>query len=263
MLETDYVWRYPIHAPGDASDPTVRGQAFLFDYMAPMAESVAPFVREMCADRCTPEQVLASGPAPVLLRASELRAATPEWVRLSAWIEANKEAREALGWVREMYAWDVAVARAGVRLDAKAPPDSPLCLQPPHDAIALAAGVAAEGGAGGEGGQEAEEKKEEPHPQPALFHYTWGAIFHEGSKEGKEAWRFDKRDYTSAADAERPPALTPPPEWAEGRYFLQDGAHVTRALRDTLAEMVGLLNAAGAELLMHHQQADRVQRPAR
>jgi hypothetical protein len=232
MLETDYVWRYPLVAPGDASDRRIKSQAFLFDYMAPQAPQVAPFVEEMCAGRCSAEQVLASGPAPVLLRLSELRATVDDWVRLSAWIENRKDAREALGWVREMYAWCVAVARAGVRFDAAAPPRSRLALQPPHDALSFSSSDATAA------------------VQPALFHYTWGAIFHDnGTKEGPEVWRFDKRDYTSAADAERPPALALPPPWREG-LVLQDGVKVTRELRDTLAEMVGLMNAAGAELLM-------------
>lgn len=44
------------------------------------------------------------------MRFSDLRAATPLWEDLSQWIETHPEAKKTLGWVREMYAWDIGVA---------------------------------------------------------------------------------------------------------------------------------------------------------
>lgn len=38
-----------------------------------------------------------TGPAPVLLRVEELRKVTPDWERLTNYIEANKNVKEALG----------------------------------------------------------------------------------------------------------------------------------------------------------------------
>jgi hypothetical protein len=40
---------------------------------------------------------------------------------------------QVLDWVREMYAFDVAVAAAGVKLDVKRAPASQLMAQPPQD----------------------------------------------------------------------------------------------------------------------------------
>jgi hypothetical protein len=57
----------------------------------------------------------------------------PEWERLTAHIEADPESKEKLGWVREMYAFSVATALAGLRLDMQPPPGSPLIAQPPAD----------------------------------------------------------------------------------------------------------------------------------
>jgi len=30
-----------------------------------------------------------------------------------------------------------------------------------------------------------------------IAHYTWGAVFHQDTKEGPEVWRWDKREYAS------------------------------------------------------------------
>jgi hypothetical protein len=37
----------------------------------------------------------------------------PDWERLTAHIEADKESKDKLGWVREMYGFSIAVALAG------------------------------------------------------------------------------------------------------------------------------------------------------
>lgn len=62
----------------------------------------------------------------------------------------------------------------GVEFDLKAPPTSPLMVQPPADS---ALGDA------------------------AMCHYTWGAIFKDTLQEDKEVWKFDKRFYTAQSDA--------------------------------------------------------------
>ncbi len=48
-------------------------------------------------------------------------------------IEADDVAVEALGWVRDMYAWSYAAARTGVRHELQLPPNNPLMVQPPAD----------------------------------------------------------------------------------------------------------------------------------
>lgn len=53
-------------------------------------------LKEMCPE-CDVSQVPHSGPSPVLLRPHELALVAPDWESYTAWIEANKKARDALG----------------------------------------------------------------------------------------------------------------------------------------------------------------------
>lgn len=68
------------------------------------------------------QRIPATGPAPVLMRFSEWLRVTPEWEDLTARIEADTNAKSKLGWVREMYAFSIACAKA-VRLPC--PPGAP------------------------------------------------------------------------------------------------------------------------------------------
>lgn len=52
-------------------------------------------------------------------------------------IEADEKAVEALGWVRDMYAWSYAVARLRLIQDMPEPPLNPLMVQPPADKCVL------------------------------------------------------------------------------------------------------------------------------
>lgn len=69
-----------------------------------------------------------------------------------------------------MYAFAVAVALQGVKLNLVAPPLNRLITQPPADADL---------------------------GQAAMFHYTWGSIFQNSS--GDKIWEFDKREFTDAS----------------------------------------------------------------
>lgn len=66
-----------------------------------------------------------------------------------------------------MYAWCVAIQKNGVQLQHEAPPKSKLISQPPHDWV---------------------------QGEACMLHYTWGTLY---NKDGKEFWRFDKRDWTA------------------------------------------------------------------
>lgn len=212
MLETDYVWFRPLKVPGSVYDPAVRGMSFAYDYINPKWPGVTEILKRM-HEGVDIEKVPNSGPAPVLMRFEELKAAAPLWEVYSAWIEAHNDAKETLGWVREMYAWDLAVTVANLSFINAAPPDSPLISQPPHD---------------------------RQTGNACMYHYTWGSIY---SKDGKEVWKFDKRFYTEMDQSLKVPKLEVPPEWQPG-VKLQDGLIVTKELDDTLRDMITHMNRA-------------------
>ncbi|KAG2487203.1 hypothetical protein HYH03_014177 [Edaphochlamys debaryana] len=214
MLETDYVWMKPLPDPGDAYDRSVPGWSFGFDYIAPSIPIIVKLLKEKCPD-CDPKTVPNSGPAPVMARFSDFKAATPIWEDLSKWIETHEEAKKQLGWVREMYAWDIGVASNKLNIRNEPPPQSPLISQPPHDRVIGNA---------------------------SMFHYTWGTLYKHDLKE-KEFWIFDKRAYTAYEDMLKLPAIPMPPEWKEG-IMLQDGLSVTKVLHDTVSAMLRQMNEA-------------------
>jgi hypothetical protein len=74
----------------------VPGFGFRFDYISPSHPIVADILREKCPT-CKLGSVPGSGPAPVLMRFFDLRAATPLWEELSQWIETHEHAKKALG----------------------------------------------------------------------------------------------------------------------------------------------------------------------
>jgi hydroxyproline O-arabinosyltransferase len=138
---------------------------------------------------------------------------TPTWERLTAEIEKDTEAKGKLEWVREMYAFSLAVALEDVTLDTKLPPENQLVVQPPAD---------------------------EGFGKAAAAHYTWGPVFKKGDKE---VWHFDKRDYTEMKHEEQMPRLKELPPFEEG-WVLQDGKPVSRQLYDTLKLMIDTMNEA-------------------
>jgi hypothetical protein len=56
----------------------------------------------------------AAGPAPTIIRRTDLGSLMDEYERIAAEIEADPVAKQRLGWVREMYAYDLAAAILGV-----------------------------------------------------------------------------------------------------------------------------------------------------
>mmetsp|Transcript_8488 Transcript_8488/g.22730 ORF Transcript_8488/g.22730 Transcript_8488/m.22730 type:complete len:389 (+) Transcript_8488:325-1491(+) len=211
LLESDYVWIKPLPAPGNAYNPAVPGLSFAFDYIAPRNPHVVRMLKDKCP-ACDPSSVPNSGPAPVLARFEDFKAATPIWEELSQYIETHEDVKKVLGWVREMYAWDIGVAANKLNIQNQGHPHTPLISQPPHDHHAYNA---------------------------SMYHYTWGSIYKEG---GKEVWKFDKRFYTAPVDALKVPKLElPPMPWRQG-IFLHDGTPITPDLHATLAHMIELMN---------------------
>mmetsp|Transcript_27021 Transcript_27021/g.59096 ORF Transcript_27021/g.59096 Transcript_27021/m.59096 type:complete len:635 (+) Transcript_27021:187-2091(+) len=214
LLETDYVWIKPLQALGSAYDPEVPGLSYAFDYIAPQNPIVQEILKDKCPT-CDPKSVPNSGPAPVLMRFSDLRAATPLWEELSQWIETHEHAKKQLGWVREMYAWDIGVAANQLNILNKGYPASTLISQPPHDS-----------GTG----------------NATMYHYTWGAIIKDDA--GKEFWKFDKRFYTDPKDALKVPRIPVPPTCSREGLKVQDGTPFSKQLCETMTDMINHMNEA-------------------
>ncbi|EIE24619.1 hypothetical protein COCSUDRAFT_14028 [Coccomyxa subellipsoidea C-169] len=218
MIETDYVWMRPLQAP-PAEDPASRPMAYPFNYIVPTAPPLEGVMRKMYPAELGPlSGIHGSGPAPVMMRFDEWMEVAPEWERLTAHIEADMESKEKLGWVREMYAFSVAMALKGVKPEILACPRCPLIAQPPADQ--------ALGGA-------------------AMFHYTWGTIFKDSF--GRKIWEFDKRTYTAEEIQRKTPRVPLPPAYRED-WKMQDDQPVTRELYDTLVGMIERMNSAVDDL---------------
>lgn len=215
VLECDYVWMKPLKAPGDAFTSTLPGEQFQFGYINAQYSNNAKMLKRL-DNRVDPQRTPNSGPAPALLRFSDLEKVTPLWEEFTAKIEADEEAVKVLGWVREMYAWDMGINVAGVEMKTLGSHDTPLIVQPPDDHSFYNA---------------------------AMCHYTWGAEYNDSEKK---VWSWDKRVYTDAA-ALKPELIPMPPTWEEGKYHLQDffqRAKVPKDQHDTLAAMLEQMNKA-------------------
>lgn len=246
VIETDYVF---IQAPRLAPLPALgHALSFPFGYIVPAWPARLPIIRRYYPGK--PEDIPQTGNAPVLMRFDDFAKVCPTWVALTAALEKDAEAREAFGWVREMYAYSIAAALAGVKHSTPAPPLSPLMVQPPADDAA---------------------------GQACIAHYTWGAIFHENSAEGKEVWRWDKREYAAGQYGDKCARLVPiaamPPWRDDARLVLQDGQPVRKGKYDLLALLVGKFNEAVAEVngvnggvpagLASWEEADALSQPSR
>ena len=221
LIETDYVFIAPLAPP--PSDTPPAGLVFPFGYITPAHPAASPCVTRLLPAGVGVDDVPGTGPAPALLPVDTWAALTPHWVAAAAAIEGDRECKAVLGWVREMYAFSIAVAavtlRRAPRPDAPAPPHSPLTAQPPADATP---GVA------------------------ATLHYTWGtSIVREG--DDTVVWAFDKRAWTDAALVTTLPTLPDVPPWSPD-WRLAGGEPVSRELRDTLAVEAAAINSAVASL---------------
>ena len=91
-------------------------------------------------------------------------------------IEADDAAVEALGWVRDMYAWSFAAARTGIKHELLEPPKNPLMVQPPSDTC-VPGRVCACGAARADGAALFCRSLGEA----AILHYTWGPVVYNKS----------------------------------------------------------------------------------
>ncbi|CAI5510231.1 unnamed protein product, partial [Closterium sp. Naga37s-1] len=174
MIETDYIFVKPVSIP-----PAGRALGFPFDYIAPQDPNLLPFMRRYYPEPYRIEDVPRTGNAPTIMRYDDMMRVVPIWVNVTAGIEGNAESKERFGWVREMYAFSISVALAGVKIDLPPMPHA-IMSQPPADKVVGDA---------------------------ALLHYTWGSQIKDWS--GNVVWEFDKRKFT---DRGLPDPVPEPPE---------------------------------------------------
>ncbi|EFN57057.1 hypothetical protein CHLNCDRAFT_143799 [Chlorella variabilis] len=188
LIETDFLFVKPVLAPGPA-ESSVRSLGFWYSYVYADAKVFKSFMPRFYPPGLGPlSEVPRTGPSPVMARVAEWLRVLPRWEAYSAQIEADAEASKRLGWVREMYAFSLAVAVERLDLDLGQSGNSTLIIQPPVD---LRLGRATQ------------------------IHYTWGPKLKEGGND-TEFWRFEKRDWTQQRFEDTAPPVPLPPPWHPG-----------------------------------------------
>lgn len=212
MIETDFVFVGPFSMP--PAESSAKSVAFPYGYIQPTYPTIDGVMRKLYPESEGPlEDIPPTGPSPTCMRMAEWLRIAPRYEQVTKQIEEDEEAKKALDWVREMYAFSVAAALEKIPLDMHEPPDSVTMIQPPADA-----------GMG----------------KAHLMHYTWGAVFNHPN--GTKLWEFDKRFYTELEHEQQLPKIPPPPPFEEG-WTLQDGLPVPRPLYDVIALMILTMNA--------------------
>ncbi|KDD74122.1 hypothetical protein H632_c1552p0 [Helicosporidium sp. ATCC 50920] len=217
MVESDYVFAVPPALPAPLA-PGLRGWAYEFNYIFPEHEAVA--MRKLYPESRGPlSDIPPSGPAPVLLRTEDWIKVVPDWVAFTEAIERDPETVKALGWVREMYAFSVALANQRVKVDLTPHPHSPLIVHLPGH-----------------------KERGDAH----AFHYTLCTIYRD--KQEKVVWQYDKRFFSSDEDAWNPKPIPQPPKFQEGAWNFIEGPPVTKDVHEAIVEMVQRINEAIARL---------------
>ena len=107
-----------------------------------------------------------TGNAPSVVNTVDLRKIAPLWAQFVNETETPEEVRKELGWVRDMYAYDLAALASGIDHRLAVNPESLLMAQPPADSQLGNA---------------------------FILHYTWGSEIYD--KNDKFLWKWDKRSY--------------------------------------------------------------------
>lgn len=240
FVESDYLFfRQPPELALPASGNAI---GFHFGYVNPTYPTVEPIVRKYF-DK--PELIPQTGIAPLLITFDDFKNIAPIWSSLQASFEQDEEVVKELGWVRDMYSFSIAAAKAGVNILTEYVPYNTLMCQPPADYEA---------------------------GKSFIFHYTWcvpcqqcsmartdlmhafraPAVYVHRSPEinidGKEIWRFDKRSYEARLLSKLGNigtlALNPPIPPYNPKMRLQDNVTVTRKGYKLIKQMVLTFNEA-------------------
>eukprot|EP00898_Chlorokybus_atmophyticus_P003483 jgi/Chlat1/4135/Chrsp269S03965 len=224
--ETDYLLMKAIPPP---SLQPGQGIGFPFGYIAPRNPALKQVLERLYPPELGPvSDIPATGNAPILMRSDDMKRVVAEWELVVAKMERDPEAVETLGWVREMYAFSIACAKARVSLDLTTVPDNTLMVQPPADRRT---------------------------GEAAMMHYTWGTEMYTRSGPADKyeytmIWTFDKRSYMKGEyhntnfKLGRIPEL---PEWQPETYFLQEWFRhepVKKDLMDILRLEASIFNEA-------------------
>jgi len=216
MLECDYVWFRPLFAPGDAYDRNVIGVQYQYDYIYPAAEDLAPCISKFYGggDRSI---IPRSGPAPVVMRLDEWMKVGPNYVNVSAAIESDNVCKEKLGWVREMYAWDIAITLIpDLKIETSKTPQSLLIGQPPF---------------------------EESRGNAAMYHYTWGPYYYDTKQNKKLIYKWEKREVQSIEEVLKPSLLPLPPPFQEG-ILLEFDVPLNVQKHNIVVDFINVMNEA-------------------
>lgn len=115
MIESDYVFMKPLQPPPSKADDTVAW-GFPFDYIRPQQR--ATDMRKLFPEEMGPvSKIPGTGPAPFVMTRAAWERVTLDWERLTAEIESDNGLKSSLGWVREMYAFSVALAVHNITVD--------------------------------------------------------------------------------------------------------------------------------------------------
>ena len=212
IAETDYVWNSPLGLP--TTDNVAR--AHFFDYINP--ERLPAQTLKSLAPEIDPASIPRTGPAPTLLSRSQLSNVVPLWESLTNQIEHDDALRNRLGWLRDMYAFSVALRKAKIK---------PLLLttefmsQPPKD-------------------------NESVTP---IFHYTWKDEMQDPRQDHAIAWRFEKREFDRAEYVRKPHEYKPqlPPTDALHRGLVMPfpvHGPVTQGVLDAILVMLKRIHSA-------------------
>jgi hypothetical protein len=165
-----------------------------------------------------------TGNAPSCLTTDDLRIVAPLWAEFVALTETPESTRKALGWLRDMYAYDAAILVAGVEHTIAGAPRSPLMAQPPADDAG------------------ARDVSGEFRFNAFLLHYTWGPEIYDANEN--KLWVFDKRAYGGGQYEKGPYELTrlpDPPEWDPSRGLQLQTFFQPRALTESKLALIKIM----------------------
>ncbi|KAL4420198.1 hypothetical protein ABPG77_011414 [Micractinium sp. CCAP 211/92] len=227
MIESDYVFMKPLPLPDAQSQAAHKAWGYPFDYINPKAFPQA--MRKLYPVAAGPvEDIPGTGPAPMLMRAVDWIRVTPDWERLTAQVEADEALKKQLGWVREMYAFSVALALNKLKVELKPPGQTQFIAQLPID---------------------------NSLGQAHAFHYTQCTIY-KTLADNKDVWAYDKRFHTSLEESLKVPPIPLPPTFQEGKWKFIEGKPVNKEVHAAIEQMIGQMNA-GIAMLQPIAQARR------